>query len=100
MPSKTGGEAVSQRPSVLNGPLRFIVRSAHKWGGDGTKPSEAKIKRVLMTKHPDVIAKVFQGDADKAGAWIKDAWMRYYGKVNQGKGGAGPTYWRTGRKGS
>jgi hypothetical protein len=89
-------EKVSQRPTVLHGPLRFIVRSAHKWGGNGTKPDFNKIKRVLTTRHPEVVAKVFQGDANKAAAWIKDAWMRYYGRSERGKHGSGPTYWRRG----
>src|SRR5438034_779868 len=92
-------EKVSQRATVLHGPLRFIVRSAHKWGGNGTKPKFDKIKRVLETHHPEVIAKVFQGDADRAAAWIKDAWYRYYGISLKGKSGSGPTYWRGKNKG-
>lgn len=87
-------ESYSQRSSVLHGPLKYIVRSAHKWGGNGRKPDFNKIKRVLMSKHPEVIAKVFGGKPDVAAAWIKDAWYRYYGIRVKGKTGAGPTYWR------
>lgn len=89
--SRPGGGA-SQ--GEIRGPLKYIVRSAHKWGGNGVIPLQRKIKRVLLEKHPDVIARAFGGDADRAGAWIKDAWEKYYGHHPVGKTGAGPTYWR------
>jgi hypothetical protein len=46
-----------------------------------------------------VIAKAFGGDPNRAAAWIKDAWEKYYGRVLPGKSGAGPTYWRGKGKG-
>jgi hypothetical protein len=89
--SRPGGGA-SQ--GEIRGPLKYIVRSAHRWGGNGVIPLQRKIKRVLLEKHPDVIARAFGGDADRAGAWIKDAWEKYYGHHPVGKTGSGPTYWR------
>jgi hypothetical protein len=61
------------------GKIRFIVRSAHKWGGDGRKPKFRKIRRVLLSKHPEVIAKAFGGDPNKAAGWIKANWYRMRG---------------------
>lgn len=81
--SATGHDAPD--PS-LGGPIRNIVKSAHKWGGNGTIPLFNKIKRVLLAKHPEVIAKSFGGDANKAAAWIKDNWMAMHGHD--------PTHWR------
>jgi hypothetical protein len=81
--SATGRDAPD--PS-LGGPIRNIVRTAHKWGGNGTIPLFDKIKRVLLSKHPEVIARAFGGDANKAAAWIKDNWMAMHGH--------NPTKWR------
>lgn len=58
------------------GKIRKIVRSAHKWGGNGRVPQFRKIRRVLLAKHPEVIAKAFGGNADVAAAWIKNNWYR------------------------
>jgi hypothetical protein len=80
-------------PEAL-GKIRNIVKTAHKWGGDGTKPKFRKIKQVLLSKHPQVIAKAFGGNADVAAAWIKDQWMALHGHSPKGKTGSGPTFWR------
>ncbi len=61
------------------GSIRHIVASAHKWGGDGTKPHFRKIRQVLMRKHPEVIARAFGGNANVAAAWIKNNWYRLRG---------------------
>jgi hypothetical protein len=74
----------------LGGPIRNIVKSAHKWGGNGAEPKFEKIKRVLMEKHPEVIAKAFGGDPNKAAAWIKDNWRAMHGQ--------NPWSWRKGGK--
>lgn len=66
-------ETLKNRGSILN-----VVKSAHKWGGNGTEPDFDKIKRVLMTKHPEVIAKAFGGDPNRAAAWIKDQWFSIF----------------------
>lgn len=92
---KAPGEKDAPDPS-LGGPIRNIVAAAHKWGGNGTKPEFNKIKRVLLAKHPEVIAKAFGGSADKAAAWIKDNWAAAHGISYKGKTGSGPTYWRKG----
>lgn len=78
-------------PTDVRGGIGNIVNSAHKWGGDGAKPSFDKIKRVLMTKHPEVIAKAFGGDPNKAAGWIKARWYQLKGLPVPGhssKGGA------------
>lgn len=72
----------------LGGPIRNIVKSAHKWGGNGTEPKFEKIKSVLLAKHPEVIAKAFGGDPNKAAAWIKDNWRAMHGQ--------NPWSWRKG----
>lgn len=56
------------------------MRSAHKWGGDGRKPSFRKIRRVLLSRHPEVIARAFGGNPDVAAAWIKNNWYYMRGK--------------------
>lgn len=76
------------------GKIRNIVKSAHKWGGDGAVPKFRKIKDVLMTRHPEVIAHAFGGNPNVAAAWIKDNWYSVHGRVAVGKHGSGPTYWR------
>jgi hypothetical protein len=81
--SATGRDAPDPSLAV---PIRNIVKSAHKWGGDGKTPDFDKIKRVLMSRHPEVIAKAFGGNANKAAAWIKDNWMALHGR--------NPTSWR------
>lgn len=65
-------------PEAL-GRIRRVVATAHKWGGDGTEPSFRKIRRVLMAKHPEVIARAFGGNANVAAAWIKNNWYRMRG---------------------
>lgn len=62
------------------GRIRHVVASAHKWGGDGKKPLFRKIRRVLLAKHPEVIAKAFGGNANVAAAWIKNNWFRMHGR--------------------
>lgn len=62
------------------GRIRHIVSSAHRWGGDGSRPSFRKIRRVLLAKHPEVIAKAFGGNASVAAAWIKNNWYRMRGQ--------------------
>jgi len=89
-PPGTGGASQKE----IRGPLKYIVRSAHKWGGNGRIPKFHKIKRVLETRHPEVIARGFGGDPDRAAGWLKDAWYKYWGISVKGKHGAGPTYWR------
>lgn len=66
-------------PEAL-GKIRNVVKSAHRWGGDGSKPTFRKIRRVLLAKHPEVIAKAFGGNANTAAAWIKNNWYRMRGK--------------------
>lgn len=73
-------------PDAL-GKIRNIVRTAHKWGGDGRKPSFRKIRRVMVAKHSDVIAKAFGGDPDTAAGWIKTQWYRIRGRAVPGTRG-------------
>jgi hypothetical protein len=73
-----GGAGSDAPDPSLAGPIRNIVRTAHKWGGNGVIPKFNKIKRVLSEKHPEVFAH-FGGDPNKAAAWIKDNWMAMHG---------------------
>ena len=92
------GQPAAPDPA-LAGPIRNIVKDAHKWGGDGAKPKFDKIKRVLMTKHPEVIAKAFGGKPDIAAAWIIDNWSVVHGVTYAcSDGSRSPQCWRVGGK--
>ena len=81
-PTHLDPETAKHGGSILN-----IVKSAHKWGGNGTEPKFEKIKRVLLAKHPEVIAKAFGGDPNKAAAWIKDQWWSIFRPGTQWRSG-------------
>ena len=95
---KAPGQKDAPDPA-LAGPIRNIVKDAHKWGGNGTHPDFDKIKRVLLTKHPDVIAKAFGGNANQAAAWMWDNWAVLHGMTFQcADGSRSPHCWRNGGK--
>mgnify|MGYP006921284547 CR=1 FL=1 len=88
------GQSASPDPS-LGGSIRNIVKDAHKWGGNGSEPDWDKIRRVLVTKHPDVIAKAFGGSGDVAASWMFDNWAFVHGKLYACKDGSRKhTCWR------
>lgn len=69
------------------GSIRNVVKNAHRWGGDGQKPIFRKIRAVLVAKHPEVIAKAFGGDPDRAAGWIKSRWYMLRGRPVPGHSG-------------
>jgi hypothetical protein len=69
------------------GRIRNIVMSAHKWGGDGHIPNFRKIRATLIAKHPEVIAKAFGGDPNRAAGWIKARWYQLRGRPVPGTRG-------------
>lgn len=82
--------AASAAPGAADatGRIRNIVMSAHKWGGDGHTPNFRKIRSVLVSKHPEVIAKAFGGDPNKAAGWVKARWYQLRGKPVPGTRGS------------
>jgi hypothetical protein len=62
------------------GRIRNIVKTAHKWGGDGRRPIFRQIRSVLTSQHPEVIAKAFGGDPNKAAGWVKARWYQLRGR--------------------
>jgi hypothetical protein len=76
--------AASGAPGDAMGKIRNIVMSAHKWGGDGKVPIFRKIRARLVAEHPEVIAKAFGGDPDKAAGWIKARWYQLRGRKPPG----------------
>lgn len=64
-------------PTDAMGKIRPLVMSAHKWGGDGTRPLFRKIRAVLVKK-PEVLS-AFGGSADRAAGWVKARWYQLRG---------------------
>ncbi len=61
------------------GRIRHVVAAAHDWGGNGTEPQFRRIRKVLLAKHPEVVARAFGGNVNVAAAWIKNNWYRMKG---------------------